>query len=111
MDHRSEAGIIRHPQAGVVAVEPADGHLQREAAVEAGGAGIAHDLLFRLAGGFREVLEGWGQEREVGTHQAMNLSYQLKYGETSGKSVNISEKPGYAELQNPDGGFLPKNFL
>ena len=65
MNHRSEAGVIRHPQAGVVAVEPADGHLQSEAGVETGGAGIAHDLLFRFAAGFREILEGRGQEGEV----------------------------------------------
>lgn len=39
-----------------------EGGLQREAGVEARGAGIAHDLSFRLAGGFREVLERWGQK-------------------------------------------------
>jgi hypothetical protein len=33
--------------------------------MEASGAGIAHDVPLRLAGGFREVFEGWGQEGEV----------------------------------------------
>ena len=39
-----------------------------EAGVETGGAGIAHDVLFRLAGGLREVRERWGQEGEVRVH-------------------------------------------
>jgi hypothetical protein len=33
--------------------------------METRGAGIAHDLSFRLAGGFREILERWGQVGEV----------------------------------------------
>ena len=65
MNHGSEARVIRHPQTGVVTIEPADGGLQREAGVETGGAWVAHDLLFRLAAGFREILERWGQEGEV----------------------------------------------
>jgi hypothetical protein len=65
MDHGSERGIIRHPQTAIIPIEPADGHLQREAGMEAGGAGIAHDVTFRLAGGFSEVFERWGQEGEV----------------------------------------------
>ena len=43
------------------------------AGVEAGGAGIAHDVLFRLAGGVREVLEGWGKEGEV-AHRSDSVS-------------------------------------
>jgi hypothetical protein len=54
---------------------------------EEGGAGVAHDVLLCLVGGFREVLERCGQEGEVGIHQAMNFSYQLKCWGTSGKSV------------------------
>ena len=73
MDHRSEGGVIRHPQTGVVAVEPTHGGFQSEAGVEAGGAGIAHDVLFRLAGGVREVLEGWGKEGEV-AHRSDSVS-------------------------------------
>ena len=65
MDHGPQAGVIRHPQTGIVAVEPADGGLQSEAGVEAGSAGIAHDLSFRLAGRFREVLERCWQEGEI----------------------------------------------
>ena len=32
---------------------------------EAGGTGIAHDVTFRLAGGFRKVFERWGEGGEV----------------------------------------------
>jgi hypothetical protein len=36
---------------------------------EEGGAGIAHYVLLRLAGGFRKVIEGWGLEGEIGDHR------------------------------------------
>ena len=54
---------------------PAEGAVLEggEAGVEAGGAGIAHDVLLRLAEGFREILECWGLEGEI-THDRSNLS-------------------------------------
>ena len=49
---------------------PAEGAVLEggEEGVETGGGGIAHDVLLRIAGGFRKVFERWGQEGEV-THQ------------------------------------------
>ena len=65
MNQGSETRVVGHPEAGVVAVEPVDSGLQCEACMEAGGAGIAHDVPLRLAGGFRKIPEACGEKGEV----------------------------------------------
>jgi len=59
MNQGSEARVVGRAEARVVSVEPVDGGLQCEACMEASGAGIAHNIPLCLAGGFREIFEGW----------------------------------------------------
>jgi hypothetical protein len=65
MQQRPQAVVIGHGQGRIMAVEPVHQRLQAEAAVKAGGAGVAVDVAFRQDGRFGDGAERVGQEREV----------------------------------------------
>lgn len=60
MQQGPEALVVGQPQRGVVAVEPMHDGLQREAGVEASGAGVAVDVALRLRGGLGDGVERSG---------------------------------------------------
>ena len=65
MQQSPEALVVGHPQPGIVPVDPVDYRLQCEVGVETSRPGIAHDVAFRLRGGFRNGAERTGNEVEV----------------------------------------------
>ena len=68
-----------------------------------GGAGIAHDALLRIAGGFREVFERWGLEGEVGgvlRHDGGERSFKAcRFSET-----RVVTGPSNGETPHPHSG-------
>ncbi len=66
MQQRPQLVVVGHAQAGIVAIQPVHPRLQREAGMEAGGAGVTENMAFRQRGSLTQCLEFVGQEGEVG---------------------------------------------